>query len=178
MENQTTSSKNIMLNYGVLLGFAGVLINLGLYATGTIYNPHWSVSLIAVLISIAILVMGIKKFKESNGGFLKLGEALKIGLGIALISGLIGVVYTLIFANFIEPNHWENIVTAAREQIIETYPDFGEDQIESALGISKMMANSSMASAMGIAGSLIFGFIVSLIGGLIMKKSDEEITSI
>lgn len=178
MENQTTSSKSIMINYGLLLGFSGVLINLGLYATGTTYNPHWSVSLIAVLVSIAILVMGLKKFKESNGGFLKLGDALKIGLGIALISGLIGVVYTLIFASYIEPNHWENTIAVAREQIIEAYPNFGEDQIESALGVSKMLANPGTASAMGIAASLIFGFIVALIGGLIMKKSDEEITSI
>lgn len=178
MENQSVSSKQIMINFGLILGFLGILYNLSLYATGTLYNPHWAFGTLILVISVAVLIMGIKNFKSSNDGYLKLGEALKIGLGIALISGIIGVVYTLIFANVIEPNHFEFVVEAGRTQILEQYPNFSDEQLEQALTIPKMMASPGMASAMGIASSLIFGFVVSLIGGLIMKKSNEVITSI
>ena len=105
-------------------------------------------------------------------------DALKIGLGVALISGIIGVIYTMIFANIIEPNHYEYVVEVRESQILEQYPNFSDEQLEAALTIPKMMATPGMATAMGIASSLIFGFVVSLIGGLIMKKSNEEITSI
>tara|TARA_B110000305_G_C19417419_1_gene628800 strand:- start:738 stop:1274 length:537 start_codon:yes stop_codon:yes gene_type:complete len=178
MENENISSKQIMINYGLLLGFIGILYNLVLYATGTLYNPHWSLGTLILVVSVVILILGIKKFKMSNDGFLRLRDALKIGLGVALISGIIGVIYTMIFANIIEPNHYEYVVEVRESQILEQYPNFSDEQLEAALTIPKMMATPGMATAMGIASSLIFGFVVSLIGGLIMKKSNEEITSI
>ena len=53
---------------------------------------------------IAFMVLGIKKVKESNEGLLSLGEGLKTGMGIALISGIVGIIYFLLFVNFIDPD--------------------------------------------------------------------------
>ena len=178
MENQKTSSKSVMLNYGIILGFAGIILNLGLYAFGNVYKPHWLFAILGIGVTIAIIVLGIKKFKTQNSGFLKLGEALKIGLGIALISGIIGVIYMLIFANFIEPEHYKNIVEAQMNAALEINPDMSEDQIEASQKMLNMTSGPAIGSAIAIIGSLFMGFIISLIGGLIMKKSDEEITSI
>lgn len=167
-----------MLNYGLLLGFASVLINVVLYSMGKTYEPHWSVGVISIGVTVVIIILGIKKIKDLNGGFLSLSEALKTGLGIALISGLITVAYTLIFTNFIEPEYYARMMEVSQQNMIETYPNFTDEQLEASMEMAKKMSGPVMTSAIAIIGSLFFGFIIALIGGLIMKKSDEEITSI
>ena len=178
MENQEIAPKQIMLNYGLLLGFASILISVALYAMGKTYEPHWSVSVISTAITVVIVILSIKKIKEINGGFLSLSEALKTGLGIALISGLIYAAYNLIFTNFIEPEFFNRMLEVQQQKMIESYPNFTDEQLESSMEMAKKMSGPFISSAFIIVGSLFFGFIISLIGGLIMKKSDEEITSI
>ena len=178
MENQEITPKQIMLNYGLLLGFASVLINVALYSMGKTYDPHWSVGVISIGVTVVIIILGIRKIKELNNGFLSLSEALKTGLGIALISGIITVIYTLIFTNFIEPEYFARMLEVQQQKMLETYPNFTDEQLEASMEMAKKMSGPAISSAIAIIGSLFFGFIISLIGGLIMKKTDEEITSI
>jgi uncharacterized membrane protein (DUF106 family) len=178
MENQEITPKQIMLNYGLMLGFASILINVVLYAAGKTYDPHWSVGIVSILITVAVIILGIKKIKDLNGGFLSLSEALKTGLGIALISGLIAVAYMLIFTNFIEPEYYARMMEVQQQKTLEAFPNFSDEQLEASMEMAKKMSGPMITSAITIIGSLFFGFIISLIGGLIMKKSDEEITSI
>lgn len=174
MENQQTSAKQVMLNYGLILGFAGILINVAVFAMGKTYDPHWSVMVIGILVTIAVIVMGIKKVKESNNGFLSLGDALKTGLGIALIAGVISVIYTFIFTNYIEPEYFERMAEVQQQKMLEQYPNMSDEQIENAMEMTKKMSGIGMTAAVSLIGSLFIGFIISLIAGLIMKKSEEE----
>ncbi|PHQ55691.1 MAG: DUF4199 domain-containing protein [Lutibacter sp.] len=178
MENQKSSSKQIMLNYGILLGFASILIAVANFAFGDIYKPHWSVSVIGIVASVAIIVLGIKKFKDENDGLLALGQAIKIGLGIALISGLIYIVYLFVFSSYMEPDFYKNMTEVQEQAILEKNPNMSDEQLEVSKEMMKKFMGPGVTAAMTIAFSLFFGFIVSLIGGLIMKKSNEEITSI
>ena len=174
MENQQTSSKQIMLNYGLILGIVSIFISVLNYAFGNIYKPHWVISTLSAVISIAFIVMGLKAVKALNGGFLTLGQSLKTGLGIALISGLITVVYLFIFTSYIEPNFYENLFKFTEQGIIEKSPNMSEEQLEMTLEMTKKFMGPGITSAFTLGGSLFFGFIISLIAGLIMKKSAEE----
>ncbi len=178
MENQEITPKQIMLNYGLLLGFASILISVALYAMGKTYEPHWSVGVFSTLITVVAIITGIKKIKDLNGGFLSLSEALKTGLGIALISGMVLLVYNLIFVTFIEPEYFARMLEVQQQKTMEMYPNFSDEQLEAALEMGKKMSGPMINSAIILIGSLFLGFIISLIGGLIMKKTDEEITSI
>ena len=171
MENQT-SSKQIMLNYGIMLGAASILLNVITYTMGMTYAPHWSIGLLGIAIMIGFIVMGIKKFKEFNKGLLSLGEALKTGVGIALIAGVVGVIYTLLFTNFIEPDYFAKM----QEVMEQTYIDAGltDEQIEASMAIASKMSGPTITAGMSIIGSVFLGFIFSLIGGLVMKHSDED----
>ena len=71
MENQKSSAQSIMLNNGLMLGLISILIGVLNYAFGNVYEPHWIISVIGILITIAFIVLGIKKIKENNNGFLK-----------------------------------------------------------------------------------------------------------
>jgi len=171
MENQA-NSKNIILNYGVYLGIASVLINLVVYATGDYLKPHWSVSVLSGLIMIALIVMANKKFLLDNGGFMSWGQSVKIGVGLTVISALIVIVYQQIFANFIEPEYMQQMLMMQEQ----TWTDQGMsgEQIDAAKEMMQKFQGPFISSAIGIVVAAFIGFIVSAIVGAIMKKSAEE----
>ena len=92
MENQPTNIKKINhAELWIILGFSSILVALSqlciwrhLQASLVLIASHYSDSTV-------VIVLGIKKIKESNDGLSHVGEAIKAGLGISLISALIYV---------------------------------------------------------------------------------------
>ena len=171
MENQA-NSKNIILNYGVYLGIATVLINLVVYAVADYLRPHWSVSILSGVIMIAIIVMANKKFKEDNAGFMSWGQAVKIGVGLTVISAVIGIVYQQIFANFIEPEFMKDMMMIQEQKWIDQ--GMNSEGIETAKGMMQKFQGPFISSAIGLVVAAFIGFVVSAIVGAIMKQSAEE----
>lgn len=174
MENQKSSSKQVMLNYGLMLGFISILIGVANFAFGNVYEPHWIISVLGIAILIAFIVLGLKKIKENNEGYLKLGEAIKMGLGIALISGIIYLIYHHIFINFIEPEYAARFMEVQEQKMIEKYPNMTDEQLQAGLDMVKKFSGPVIGSAFILIWSLFSGFVVGLIGGLIMKRTEEE----
>lgn len=171
MENQV-DSKNLIINKGVTLGVAMVLFSLILYATGNHLEPHWSSSVITSALIIGMIILGIKSFRSENGGFLSWGQGVKIGVGIAILGGLINVIYGYIFTSFIEPDFMNQIMEIQNQAFIDQ--GMTEEQIELANEMSEKFQSPGIVAAMGIIMYAIGGFIVSAIGAAIMKKSEEE----
>ncbi|MFD2828485.1 DUF4199 domain-containing protein [Leeuwenhoekiella polynyae] len=173
MENTSQpSSKKIMITYGVILAAVSILLSVFSYVMGNVYQPHWSIQLFGFLVLIAVIVYGIIEFKKQNQGYLKLSEGIKIGLGIAAISAVIGVLYFVIFATVIEPNYFENYIEFQRQTAIETNPSMTTEQIEAGLNMSKPFMNVGFFAGIQLIMGLFFGFIVSLIASLAMKKTN------
>lgn len=172
MTQQAISPKKIMIDYGVLLGIISLLLGVLMYVTNNHVAPHWSLGVGGFVIFVVILVLGLKKFKESKGGFMSLGEALKIGIGIAIISALIGLVWQLVMTNILDPDYADKLMQVQREQIIESQPDITQEQLDSTMEIMSGFSNPALSAAFQILAGIFFGFIVSLIAGLIMKKEN------
>lgn len=105
MENNANSTKNIALNYGLILGFTTVLISVVTYIIDMPLKTGWISGLLGIIVMIALIVLGIKKYKEGNDGFVSLTEALKVGIAIALVGGIIGSLYQLVFLSYIDPEY-------------------------------------------------------------------------
>lgn len=172
MENVKASAKKIMVNYGILLGIITVLFNVILYVTNNHLQPHWSLSILGFFLSIVLIYMGIKAFKKENDGYLKLGEALKIGLGIALITAVIGVIYTYLLMNVIEPTYMDQVLELQQEAMLERNPDMPQEQMDMAIEMSQKFSGSGVVMAVQLIAGLFFGFIISLVCGLILKKDN------
>ncbi|MBV1888496.1 MAG: DUF4199 domain-containing protein [Urechidicola sp.] len=172
MENQKLSTKSIMLNQGLMQGIASILLAVIVYAMGMSYDQPWYISLLGFVIMIVFISMGLKKFKDSNDGYLKLGEAIKIGLGISLIAAIIYVIYFNVFVSFIEPDFYTNLLEVQEQKWIDQ--GLTDEQIEGATAMTQKMSNPTMTSGITLAASLFFGFIISLIAGLVMKNTKEE----
>ena len=171
MENQV-NSKQFIVNNGILLGVASIVLSLILYATGNHLTPHWSVSLISAALFIGLIVFGTKKFKEANGGFMSWGQGVKVGVGIAVLAGLIITIYQYVFMNFIEPEYMAQMMEIQNQGFIDG--GMTEEQIEAANKMGESFRSPFMVAAMGIIMYAIGGFIVSAITSAIMKKSEEE----
>ena len=172
METKKGSVKKVAMQYGLILGFVSVLLSVVVYAMGQTYEQPWWQGVLSFVIMLSCIVYALKIFKADNSGFLSLGEALKVGLATALIAGIIGVIFNLLFTTVIEPDFSANLLEKARMDMIEQ--DTPEEQMEMALSISEKMTSPVVLAAMGIIGSLFFGFIISLIAGLIMKVEKPE----
>ncbi|WP_439128482.1 DUF4199 domain-containing protein [Polaribacter sp.] len=171
MENQA-NSKNTILNYGVYLGLATVIISLVKYAMGSLYAQEYYSGILGLIFMIAFIVLGIKKYKADNGGFISFGQSVKIGIGIAMISAVINIVYLLLLTNVLEPDFAVNSIEAQKIMMADSF-GMTEGQIEEATKNSLDNFNLSLLGGVLIM-NLFIGGIISLIAGAIMKKSEEE----
>jgi len=173
MENQPVPTKNVIINFGLYLGIASILISVVVYALGMQYDQDWKTGSIGIIAMAVIIFLGIKKYKEFNNGYLTVGQALKTGVGIALIGGIISVIYSLIFMNFIEPDFMANTMAKAEQQLMENAPNLSDEQIEMQIEMMQKFSTPAITSAFAIVGSLFIGFIISLISGFIQKNDPK-----
>ena len=174
MENQPAlSKKSLMLNYGILMGVSTIVISVLNYAFGNTYEPHWSINVVSALAIIAIIVLGIKKLKEVQNGFLSVGDAIKTGLGVTVIGALISMVYMYLFTKFIEPEFITNIVELNRTKTLEAAPQITDEQLEMS---SNMTRDYFYAFTFGVIVifNLFIGFLTGLVAGLVMKNTEED----
>jgi len=175
MEDQKASVKKIATTYGVIWGLLSIALSVITYVTDNYLERPWWITVLSTAITIGVIVYGLKAYKQENEGFLSVAESLKIGLAISLIAGIIATIYGYIFMTVIEPDFANQMLEAAREQMITQNPDMGQEQIDLAMGITEKMMEPWIMTAMGMIFTLFFGFIVSLIAGLVMKQNRPEL---
>lgn len=174
MDNQNPSIKTTIINFGLVLGGITVVFQLMLFFLDMHYKNDSSVGIVSLVIMIGLLLYAFIHYKKSNEGFISLIEALKIGLGIALISALVGVVYTQILVNFLDPDTMKKQLELSMETLRSKNPEMPQEALDSARSIQEKMSSPLILSAVQIIFALFIGFIISLIGGLIVKKSRPE----
>ncbi|MBV7268627.1 DUF4199 domain-containing protein [Winogradskyella luteola] len=170
MEHQKPTAGKFALNYGVVLGMVMLSISVIMYVTGmALEGVQWPAVIYYIAFPVAI-IYGISQYKKSNANTLSLGDALKVGLAIAIISALVYVVWIFLFNYVIDPEFTAQSLEIVKDKMLEN-PNMTEEQIKQSLEWAEMFSSPSAASAFWIAMSLFFGLIYSLIGGLVMKNN-------
>jgi len=174
MNSQNPSLKSIIISNALILSAISIAFNLMLYFLDMHYQQSQEAGIVGIIIMISILIYAFIQFKKINEGYLSLSEALKIGLGISLVAALIGVVYTFILTEFLDPGMMDKALDFQIEKIRMENPEITSDQIAGMREMQEKFSSPLIRSAFQIIGSLFIGFIISLIGGLIIKKSRPE----
>ena len=104
---------------------------------------------------------------------MSLGEAIKLGLAIAVVGCVIAAVYGYIHYTFIYPEFIEIVRENALMEMQERATGASSAELEQGMKMTEMFTSPLAMSLFSIVGSLIFGLIISLILGLIMKKTQE-----
>ena len=174
MPNQNSSLKSNIITYGIILGSISVVFQLMLFLLDMHYKNDSTAGIVALLITSGVLVYSFIVFKKNNEGYMTLSEALKIGLGVSLISAIIGIIYTQLLVNVLDPDTMQKSLELSIDNMRSQNPEIPQEALETARSIQEKMSSPLIFSAVQIIFSLFFGFIISLIGGLIVKKSRPE----
>lgn len=168
MENQIDLKKNKLV-YGTIFGlYSAVLMYLG-YKLSIDASVYYRI--INYLFAIAIIYYAINKFKTENEGFLNISDAVKMGLAIGLIGGIVYAIYTYFHLSFINKEFLTDVV----ESIKASEDTKGREMTDEEIKETKEVAISFMGSpffyaTLNLIGSVFQAFIISLVIGLIKKK--------
>ena len=174
METKNVNFLSITLRNGILLGLASVAFTVLLYVTDFLYTDNTLLAIITWLINIAIsvvfIVIAVEQYKKANEGFLSIGEAIKVGVLVAVIAGVIGAIYQVIYATIIDPDYYDKVVEVAMKKM-SAMANFNEEQLEE---FQDKMYDNKPSIVSSFSTSVIFsaigGLIISAIVGAVKKK--------
>ncbi|MGB2245003.1 MAG: DUF4199 domain-containing protein [Flavobacteriaceae bacterium] len=174
MNPSSLTPKATILQYGTLLGGISVVFGLMIYFLDMHYTQENTVSYVSIAITVGVIALAQYNFRKENEGYLSLGEGLKIGVGIALISGIIGSLYQVVLVTVIDPETIAKMLEIASDKIMDSYPEMQQEQLDQTIAMQKKFMTPGMMFAFGIIGTLFIGFVVALISGLILKRNRPE----
>ncbi|MDG2109052.1 MAG: DUF4199 domain-containing protein [Flavobacteriaceae bacterium] len=174
MDKSVSSIKSTVITYGIILGSISVVFQLMLFFLDMHYKNDSTAGIVSLIIMISVLLYSFISYKKINLGYLSLSEAIKIGLGVSLISALITIIYTQILINFLDPETMQKSLDLSMNTMRSENPEIPQEALDTARSIQEKMSSPLIFSAVQIIFSLFFGFIISLIGGLVVKKSKPE----
>lgn len=164
------------LRQGLIGGLIMIILTLLLNMSGMMEKSMITAGLLGMLIFvifIGIIIYGIGAFsKKYAEGTFTFGEGFKLGITIALIMGIITVIFSYIYQTFIDPDQIERMASA----MLEFLEDKGvpEAQIQDTIDKMREARENPIAQLpKGLMMYLIIGAIAAAIGGAIFKKKEN-----
>lgn len=169
-ENQPKTGK-FALTYGLILGVISVIYAFMLYSMDMHYQGGMAVFLISIGLSLAALIIAMIQFKKANNGFMSFAQALKVGVGVCLVGGIIGIIFNQLMSNVIDPEMMSKAMEYQRNELMESTA-LTTEQIDAQLEMGAKFQTPLMQVLIGLIFSIVLGFILSLIPALVLKKQE------
>lgn len=165
------------LKWGLITGMVYVVFSLisnmlGLQqGGGSMGSAGLGILLNAVLMLITFFTLyrGVREIRDEDlDGNLNMGQAIRKGMAIALIAGVMLGVYMLIYAYLIDPHMMDN----AMEAVEAKWDEMGipEEQREMSRKFTKMFMNPAILAPFSIIWVAFWGLLKSLVAGAMLKK--------
>ena len=170
MQTNTTTIRSFAYKYGIIISIITIAFSLMLHFMGLTYSGSNVPQTVNLVVTAACIIIAIVSFRSTNGNKLSVRQAVKLGTATAVISGIIAVFYTLLFANVIEPDFVErlgNEVTA--KQMAERFPQMTSDQIQQQVDMQAKFFWVTYPFLLIF--SCIYGLVVGWITGLFTRRS-------
>lgn len=169
--------KNTVIKWGLISAAISIIysvINTQLMMNDINFNKALNV-LLSSIISIFILYMGIKEFRDKfNGGSLTFGKGFKIGFLIVTISTVIFAIFTFIYYSYIID--YSIIENLSINESIKYMKDkkMSEEQIKQSLVYTRKFLTINFAIISIVIIGIVIGSIFSLILAAILKKENNQ----
>lgn len=172
MEENQPKPVKYALNIGILLGVVGIVFSLMLYSLDMHYQGGYAVMGISILITLVAVVIGMIQFRKANNGFMSFGQAMKVGVGICLIGGLIAILFNQVMSNVIDPEMMTKAMEFQKEQLLAN-TKMTPDQVDAQMEMGKKFSTPSMQLVFGLIFVVVTAFIYSIIPALVLKKNEN-----
>lgn len=167
--------KDFVLQYGLIVGLLQVVIVLFSYLIGIEYMVSYWLAFFDIIIVIgAVIYCGIL-WKRMNEGYLDFKNSFLSIFLVYAIAALIVVVFNIILYT-VDPDLSDQIKEAAIEKAITMMEKMGasEESIDEAIdGIENSDSYSISSFMIGYIWSLLWGAVIALIGGAVIKKNKQ-----
>ena len=150
----------ISIAYFLILNVAGINMQKGVWS--------W----LGHAITLALLVLAHKQFKDNGDGFMSYGQGMGITFWMALVSAAIATVFTYLYIKFIDTGFLDLI----KQRQIEALHEQGmsEQQIDQALKVSEIFMSAEGIAVSMFIGSIIIALLIGLIVTIFTQKRNPE----
>ncbi|MEX2233710.1 MAG: DUF4199 domain-containing protein [Cyclobacteriaceae bacterium] len=168
MENTTSTvtPRSVGIKYGLISALISVVFFLVLVLSGqNAFDNKWN--WIGLIISVALVVLAHKNFKDSGNGFMSYGQGVGIAFWIALVSLVINFLITYCYVAFIDPSAMDLFYEKQSEEMAGK--GMQDDQIEIAISWTK-----TLFWPIYIFFGLFFGVLVGVIVSIFTQKKNPQ----
>lgn len=163
--------QKLALIFGLIYGLISVGLSIFLYSLDShIEKPIWS-NIFMLIVGITITFLSIFIYRKKLNGFIEVEQAIKLGVAVSLVAGIIAATSNEVyFSQIEEPEAKEERLVEAKKQLEERYPDSSEEKIEEGVETTKNFMEPVTRVAVGTMWMIFLGLIYSLIAGLILQR--------
>lgn len=174
VEPTSVSTRSIGVRYGAIVSLILIAVGLLLHVTGmTDFTNQYSAgniinSVLTYGLMIGGIVMAMKKYRDSAGGYMTFGKGFGTGFWASLVMAGITAVWTYLFFAVIDPSLTDTIMEATRDRMLEQGQS--EETVDQAMQYTEMFMKPGMMTIFAGIGTLFTGSIISLIVAAIMQR--------
>ncbi|GAB2516553.1 DUF4199 domain-containing protein [Spirosoma aerophilum] len=168
MMNEQPSTARIALKWGAILGLVLMAVTLVMYLTDQTTNPIFTGLTLGAMV--AFLVLAMRDYRSQNGGYMAYGEGLGVGALLSGVAGLLSSAFITFYNVIIDPTVQQRALEKAREKM-EEQGVMSDEQIDQAMEMSAKFQSPGFTFIAGIFGTLIMGFLLSLIVAAFIRRN-------
>lgn len=168
---------------------------ISLFSDSTILLENaWIATALGLLLPLTFMVVGGIRERKADGGFMTYGKALKITYVIYAVTAIVGILFTVIFHNVIDPGYMERhretmvkvsegnfrkgmeMVGASEAQIMEAFDEQSE-ALERSIDDQMKIYKDPAKMTLTIFVSLFLGILLALLAALFVRKNPKPETA-
>jgi len=181
MNDQVQSPIQSAVRPGIILGLVSLVLTYVAYFIDSSYLASGYFGLVALVLFFALIIYFGKEYRNELGGFMSFGTAFNFSFFTILISGLIGLVGSILLFHVIDPSLPQVLGEITFESQLEMMEKFGASPDSLAPEVLDDMREASASNftligqLKGFGIGLIAYAIIALILGAILKKKDKSL---
>lgn len=129
---------------------------------------HEAMNYLSYVIAIALLCIGVKKWREQEGGYLTFGGTYRHLILQSLVYSVIMCVWTYLFVAYIAPGLFESQLAKIEMQMEEQGQP--QEAIDLAMEWTRMFMTPGVMAVLALFGGMLMYSLINLIIAAIMKK--------
>jgi hypothetical protein len=166
----TITTRSVGIRYGIINGLLQVVYFLVLTTAGLAVSSGFA-PWVGFLISIVVLVLAHKYYKENGDGYMAYSQGIALGFWTGLVSAVISSIFTYIYAK-IDTGY----IASIREKAIQDMEAQGQSQqqIDTAMKFVDMFTSAEAILIMGLIFGVIGMIVIALIVSIFTQKPQPE----
>ena len=170
MESNKLNVQKYALGFGLIAGVSRILIDIIPKTLDFSPMAWYSTYGLAFILEVIFITYAIKRFKKLKGS-LNLGEAVRIGVIIMLVLGLIFTSFSYVYDNFID----SEFTMRKSIEMMENFNPDGVEELEKQFAEAKENKGKSLLGILTYTLYFVFiGAVISLISGAVLRTKEPE----